>query len=251
MAQDMSGQVVLVTGASGSIGRSVVARLAAAGVTVVTADRRVPDVQPDPPPAREALVDLTDAAATASAVADLLPSGQLHHVVAVAGGGDLDELSIEDVAEESLDTFDRVVRNNLHVAFVTVRHTVPCLRATSGDRSITLVGSINAEGGYGAPGYSAAKAGLVGLVRSLAPALGSDGIRINCLTLGTVDTDNLRSLTAARGRRLDLEAAGRRTALGRVLSPDDVARAAVALATDLVGLTGADIVLDNGQLRMR
>lgn len=251
MAQDMTGQVALVTGASGSIGRSVVERLAAAGATVVTADHQAPDSRPVAPPAREVLVDLTDDAATASAVADLLPSGQLHHVVAVAGGGDLAELSTPDIAQESLDTFDRVVRNNLHVAFVTIRHTVPCLRATTGDRSITLVGSINADGGYGAPGYSSAKAGLVGLVRSLAPPLGADGIRINCLTLGTVDTDNLRALSAARGRALDLEAAGRRTALGRVLSPGDVARAVVAVATDLVGLTGADIVLDNGQLRMR
>ena len=248
---DMSGQTVLVTGSSGSIGRAVVSRLVRGAATVIAVDRSDPSTPHDPAPTATALVDLTDDAATRLAFTDSIPDGRLNHVVAVAGGGDLEELTATDVTLESLATFDRVVRTNLHVAFVTLRHSVPMLRRTAGDRSVTLVGSINAYGGYGAPGYSAAKAGLVGLAHALAPSLGTDGIRINCLTLGTVDTDNLRQLSAARGRTFNPEDAAGSTALHRVLSPDDVARAAVALATDLVGMTGTNVVLDNGQLRMR
>ena len=248
---DMSGRAVLVTGSSGSIGRAVVSRLVHCAATVVAVDRSRPSTPHDPAPAATALVDLTDDDATCRALTDVVLDGQLHHVIAVAGGGDLEELTATDVAQESLAAFDRVVRNNLHVAFVTLRHALPMLRRTTGDRSVTLVGSINAYGGYGAPGYSAAKAGLVGLAHALAPALGTDGIRINCLTLGTVDTDNLRRLSSARGRTFDPEHIAGTTALRRVLTPDDVARAAVALAIDLVGMTGTNVVLDNGQLRMR
>jgi NAD(P)-dependent dehydrogenase (short-subunit alcohol dehydrogenase family) len=249
--EDMSGQAVLVTGSSGSIGRAVVSRLVHRGAMVVAVDRCQPGTPHDAAPAATALVDLTDDDATGRALSDSVPDGRLHHVIAVAGGGDLEELTATDVAQESLATFDRVVRNNLHVAFVTLRHAVPMMRRTTGDRSVTIVGSINAYGGYGAPGYSAAKAGLIGLAHALAPTLGTDGIRINCLTLGTVDTDNLRRLTAARGRTFNPADVAATTALRRVLTPDDVARTAVALATDLVGMTGANVVLDNGQLQMR
>jgi NAD(P)-dependent dehydrogenase (short-subunit alcohol dehydrogenase family) len=169
----------------------------------------------------------------------------------VAGGGDAGELGDADPATEALDVFARVVAANLHIAFVAVRHSVPLLRASPGDRSITLVGSINADGGYGAPGYSAAKAGLSGLARALAPLLGRDGVRINCLSLGTVDTENLHALARATGTPLDLTAVARRAPLGRVLAPVDVGAALVAMAFDLRGLTGATITLDNGQTLIR
>ena len=85
--------------------------------------------------------------------------------------------------------------------------------------SITLVGSINAYGGYGAPGYSAAKAGLSGLVAALATPLGAESIRINCLALGTVDTENLRHLAHTRGVKHDLRAVAERAPLRRILQP--------------------------------
>jgi 3-oxoacyl-[acyl-carrier protein] reductase len=114
-----------------------------------------------------------------------------------------------------------------------------------------LVGSINAFGGYGAPGYSAAKAGLIGLAKALAAPLGADGIRINCVALGTVDTANLHRLAAERAQELDLTAVAARTPLRRVLTPQEVASALVSVALDWPGLTGSTIVLDNGQTLIR
>ena len=240
---------VLVTGASGSIGLATIRAFAGRGLGVATIDR-------DPLPAAQARLvtheleaDLLDDAAVAAAVAAI--EAPLRHVVAVAGGGDVDELSEEDPATGSLETFTRVVANNLHTAFATIRNAVPRLRELEGDRSIALVGSINAYGGYGAPGYSAAKAGLSGLAATLATPLGADGIRINCLALGTVDTDNLRALDEARGRTLDLGTIAARAPLGRVLSPEDVASALAAMTLDMSGLTGSTIVLDNGQTLIR
>ena len=116
---------------------------------------------------RQLTVDLFDETAVEGAFAALAEVRALQHVIGIAGGGDAEELDHPDPPTESLEIFSRVVRNNLHIAFVTVRHTVPLLRHSVGDRSITLIGSINASGGYGAPGYSAAKAGLSGLVAAL------------------------------------------------------------------------------------
>ncbi|MCA1845041.1 MAG: SDR family oxidoreductase [Actinobacteria bacterium] len=244
-------RVALVTGAAGSIGRATVRALAAEGLSVVTADRK-------PLPAAEGRLaaavvelDLLDDDAVAAAAARIRPLGQLEHVVAVAGGGDIEEVSQHDPATEDVAIFRRVVESNLVTAFTTIRHTVPLLREGSGNRSITLVGSINACGGFGAPGYSAAKAALTGLANALVTVLGPDGIRVNCVALGTVDTENLRAMAAARGAPLDLAAVAARAPLGRVLTASEVADALVAVALRMPGLTGATVTLDNGQTRVR
>jgi NAD(P)-dependent dehydrogenase (short-subunit alcohol dehydrogenase family) len=240
----------IVTGVSGSIGLAVSRRLADRGLASIGWDRSCP-------PAELVdeffLCDLLDEADLASAGRAAVGSGHtVQHVIAVAGGGDLDELTTPDVADETLEVFKRVVDLNLTTAFLTIRTTLPLLREAAGDRSITLISSINALGGYGAPGYSAAKAGLSGLVRSLAPVLGSDGIRINTLVLGTTRTENLIRLAEARNRPTHfLDAVAGRAPLRRVLEPEDVAGAAVAVALDMPGLTGADVVLDNGQTLIR
>jgi 3-oxoacyl-[acyl-carrier protein] reductase len=243
--------ITLVTGASGSIGRATVRALVARRCSVVTVDRR-PLPEPEAAlPLEHRQVDLEDDDASAEALATLLGGKSLQHVIAIAGGGDAEELSQADPATEDVGIFSRVVVNNLHTAFVTIRHVVPPLRSADGDRSVTLVGSINAFGGYSAPGYSAAKAGLIGLANALSTSLGADGIRINCVVLGTVDTENLHRLAEARGVPLDLAAIAARSPLQRVLEPADVAHALVAVALDMTGLTGASITLDNGQTHIR
>jgi NAD(P)-dependent dehydrogenase (short-subunit alcohol dehydrogenase family) len=122
---------------------------------VVTVDR-----QPLPHPTagqvtRELTVDLLDDAAVERSSATSAELSALQHVIGIPGGGDAAELGQPDPATASLGVFSRVVANNPYTAFVTVRHAVPLLRRSVGDRYITLVGSINAFGGYGAPGYSA------------------------------------------------------------------------------------------------
>jgi NAD(P)-dependent dehydrogenase (short-subunit alcohol dehydrogenase family) len=244
-------RVCFITGAAGSIGQATVRALSSRGLVVATADRRrLPEADAEMV-ADECILDLHDEDALADAIARLERLGRLEHVIAIAGGGDRDELTRTDPSTEELEIFARVVSNNLHIAFATIRAVVPLLRASHDDRSITLLGSINAFGGYGAPGYSAAKAGIIGLTNALAGPLGAEGIRINCLALGTVDTENLRELTWARGATLDLPAIAAKSALRRVLTPADVATAIAAIALDIPGLTGTTVVLDNGQMRVR
>ncbi|GAA1760274.1 SDR family oxidoreductase [Luedemannella helvata] len=242
---------VIVTGGRGSIGRETIARLAARGCPVVALDREPLAPQTAALVARELTVDLLDDDAVAAALASAADLPPPRHVIGIAGGGDAEELSQADPATEPLEVFARVVENNLHIAFTTIRHAVPLLRQATGHRSITLVGSINAYGGYGAPGYSAAKAGLSGLVNALATPLGAEGIGISCVALGTVDTDNLRHLDEVRGRVYNPDAIAARAPLRRILTPGEVADALVAFALDTPGLTGTTITLDNGQTRIR
>ena len=180
MSAQAETDVAFVTGAAGSIGCATIRALADRDFRVATADR-----QPLPSAAAALValaldVDLIDDDTCAAAFARLSELGSLRHVVAVAGGGDVEELSQPDLPTEPAAVFARVVANNLGTAFTTVRHAVPLLLRTSGDRSITLVGSINAYGGYGAPGYSAGKAGLSGLVNALTTPAGAERSRINC-----------------------------------------------------------------------
>src|SRR3989442_617874 len=244
-------RIGFITGAAGSIGRATVRTQSSRGLVVVTADRRRLPQSDAGLVADHLAIDLHDEAALSNAMSRLRSLGRLEHVIAIAGGGDRDELAQSDPSTEDLEIFSRVVSNNLLIAFATIRHVVPLLREGDGNRSITLIGSINAFGGYGTPGYSAAKAGLIGLTNALATPLGADGIRINCLALGTVDTENLHDLAAARGASLDLPAIAAETPLGRVLTPGEVGRALAAIALDMPGLTGSTIVLDNGQMRIR
>jgi NAD(P)-dependent dehydrogenase (short-subunit alcohol dehydrogenase family) len=241
----------VVAGGAGSIGMATVSALSGRGLRVASLDRvRMPTGAAEMV-VEDIVVDLLDDVAVGNALATLPHHGQLTDVICVAGGGDPEELAGPDPPTEDFNVFSRVVAGNLHTAFVTIRHSVPLLRAAAGDRSITLVGSINAHGGYGAPGYSAAKAGLSGLAGALAGYLGPDGIRINCLALGTVDTANMRALARLPGVDLDLGNCAAKAPLRRVLTPGDVAATLVAMALDMPGLTGTTVVLDSGQLLIR
>lgn len=173
--------------------------------------------------------------------------GQLRYVVHVAGGATQAELQAADPTDLSLEEFRAALELNLVTAWSTVRTFVPVLRQSSLDRSVTFVSSINALGGWGLPAYSASKAALDGMTRVLAPTLGREGIRINVLMLGSVDTAGVRRLGVLLGREFDPVAIGKRAILGKILSPSDVAAALVTLACESTSLTGQSIILDNGQ----
>ena len=110
------------------------------------------------------------------------------------------------------------------------------------NRSITFVSSINAIKDYGLPAYSAAKAGLLGLISPLAAELGPRQIRVNALLPGTVLTERTIKLP----RRLD-ESRKRGTALDRFATPDEIAEVAYVIAERMTCVTGQQIVADCGQ----
>jgi NAD(P)-dependent dehydrogenase (short-subunit alcohol dehydrogenase family) len=241
---DVSGHTVLVTGAAGGIGSAVVRALALDSYRVVGLDRKDPPAGVDVEWLQHDLLD-TDATETLLATTPLLTG--LRHAVAVAGGPMDDEIGVLGPAEVQVDVFRDSVELNLVAQYAVVRAVAARIvsEAPEGDRSITLFSSINALRGYGMPGYSAAKAGLLGLVVALALPLGRRGVRINAIAPGTVLTERFQEAypaDEALGPRLVESAAS--TSATRA---EDVAEA-VRAVLGLRQMTGQQLVIDGGQL---
>jgi NAD(P)-dependent dehydrogenase (short-subunit alcohol dehydrogenase family) len=238
-------ETVLVTGAAGLIGAATVGALRAQGYSVVGLD-----VRPQPAGSEaQAWIeqDLRDTAATELVLRESSTLTGLQHVVAVAGGALEDEMGRLDPVDVPVDVFVASLQLNLVAQYALVRAGADRIGAETrdGDRSITLISSINAVRGYGMPGYSSAKAGLLGLAVSLALPLGRRGLRINTVLPGTVMTEQFRRGYAAAEslapRLLGASASGRET------RAEDVARAIVAVV-GMQQMTGEQLVIDGGQL---
>jgi NAD(P)-dependent dehydrogenase (short-subunit alcohol dehydrogenase family) len=229
---------VLVTGAAGGLGSALVSALVARGDQVVALDRV--------PMQRAGVVsyalDLADEEAVAAALSGC--GLAIRHVVAIAGGALPEEKAGADVGELPLAVFRSSLELNLVTAWITLRASLPHLRRADGDRSITLTSSTDALASYGLPAYAAAKAGLIGLVHSLAAPLGGDGIRINAVAPGDVPTErNVREWAHVPGWYEGLRES---SPLGRLGTPEDIAATYLALI-DLRHVTGQVIVVDGGQ----
>jgi NAD(P)-dependent dehydrogenase (short-subunit alcohol dehydrogenase family) len=143
-----------------------------------------------------------------------------------------------------LDEWDRVMAVNVRGVAATLKHAVPHLKGRGG--SIVLMASINAAVSHPRQMlYTASKHAVLGIMRAAALDLGRFGIRVNALAPGPIATEalleRLDDRAAAGGAAADKALAGfaSQTALGRMATADDVARAAVFLASDMAsGMTG-------------
>jgi 3-oxoacyl-[acyl-carrier protein] reductase len=248
--------VVLITGAAGAIGSATVHAFIAAGFAVVGLDvvEAVSEVHAADPSTGSYVgvqVDVEDEVAVAEVLATAEDIGPLTHVVGIAGGALPDEPGTQaDPLQLSPKVFRASVEANLTSQFVVLQAALPWLRAHTGvDRSVTFTSSWNALSGVGMPAYSAAKAGVIGMMHALTGPLGDDGIRVNVVAPGTIRTARTEKIWAHDEGRWERLAST--TALGRLGSPDDVARTFVALATALTHVTGQVLVVDGGQLVKR
>ncbi|GLJ62430.1 short-chain dehydrogenase [Microbacterium barkeri] len=243
-------QVTIISGAASGIGRATAVRLAGDGHRVVIG--RFPG---DPHDAHETLrgvesaggegivVDL-DVASTAStdafAEAALAAFGRIDHVVANAGI--LRRAAFADMTDEA---WDAMLQVDLHGVMRLVRAAIPHLSEGS---SIVAISSI-AGGVYGweeHAHYATAKAGVLGLVRSIAVEFASRGIRANAIIPGLIESP--QSLDAANSLGPDgLRAAGDYIPWGRVGRVEEVASvAAFLLSRDAAYVSGQSITVDGG-----
>lgn len=246
---DLAGCVVLITGGSGGIGAATCKAFAASGAHVAVNGRRSEPVG--------AVVDAIEAAGgTAAAVpGDCSDSGAFDDVrrrvedelgpinvlCAFAGGGRAPQ-PITDIVD---DEWRADVDGNLTATFVTVRAVLPGM-IERGEGSIITMASGAARQPGGAPvAYAAAKAGIVNFSQQAAVQAGSAGVRVNCIAPAAVLTDAMAA-SVPEERQRQLVAA---YPLGRLGRPDDVAAAALFLASSAsTWITGVTLDIAGGQI---
>ncbi len=250
----MSGKHVVVTGAGTGIGRAIAQRLAADGASLtLLARRRAPLETTAATLAGHTVVvpcDIRDRAAVEQAVAHAASSlGPCHALVAASGIG-----GPNGDGDEGGDRFDDLVRTNLNGTYHCVRAVLAHLAPGPATRHVVVVSSILARIAVpGYTGYSASKAGLLGLVRAFAAELAPDNVQVNAICPGWVETDmawqGLAASAEASGgtREAAYEEAMRAVPLGRMAQPEDIAGTVAWLLSDGArGVTGQAIDQNGG-----
>ncbi|MGW2035206.1 SDR family NAD(P)-dependent oxidoreductase [Streptomyces sp. NPDC001811] len=240
-----AGHAVLVTGGARGIGAAVARRLAEEGGRLLVTDRDLPEAERTASALRrqgltaEAFAcDVADRAAVEAAVAHAVAAfGSLDVLVNSAAHCTADTALFEDDPEEA---WARDLDITLTGAYRCCRAALPHL-AACGRGAIVSIGSVNGAQDFGNHGYSAAKAGLGSLTRTLAGHAAPRGVRVNLVVPGTVRT------SAWEGRDDELDAVRPLYPLGRVGEPEDVAAAVAFLASrDAAWITGTSLVVDGG-----
>ena len=248
-AQSLSGKVAIVTGASSGIGRAAALRFASEGARVVVGARR-----------GDALADLVKEIERAGGEALACP-GDIRdeaHAAALVDGA-LDRFGALDIAFNnagsvgtmgpvtamSLTDWQDTLDTNLTGAFLGARRQLAAM-LDAGRGSIiftsTFVG--HTVGMPGMAAYAAAKAGVIGLTQVLAAEAGPHGVRVNALLPGGTDTPGARDFTEAPESRAFVEGLH---ALKRIADPDEIAEAALFLASDAASfITGSAMRVDGG-----
>lgn len=253
----LAGKVALISGGGTGIGAATARRFAAEGARVVVTGRRPEPIAAvaDETGGRAVAGDTRDPAHAAEAVAVAVDAfGGLDLVVASAGIdlGGADGGSAGDVDD---DRWQRTLDVNLTGPLVLVRAALPAL-VDRGAGSIVLVSSVNGlASARNSAAYDTAKAGLIGLTRSLAVDYGPQGIRANAVCPGWVVTpmgdEDMDGLASAAGITRD-EAYARATAnipLRRPATADEIAACCLFLASDDAAIvTGTTLVADGGGL---
>jgi 3-oxoacyl-[acyl-carrier protein] reductase len=240
MPPDAAAAVALVTGAAGGIGRAVVARLRSRGMRICAADIAQRAGRDHDAAFLAATLDVTDEDAVRDTFADCSKHfGRIDHVIHLAGragSGPLQTVTREE--------WQRLLDVNLTSAFLIARAAHAHLRASRG--SLTLMASTNAINGGSAlsgPAYAAAKAGVLNLTRYLAKEWAEEGIRVNCLVPGPIDTPMVGRFDAATRARITAS-----VPLGRIGSPQDVAVAVDHLVSPDAGFVTGTVMNVSGGL---
>lgn len=235
----LDGKTVLITGAGGGIGRSLVAVFHEAGANVVGADREA-GLLDGLPLVRKVLFDQADMAGTRAAVsADMAANGAYDAVVANVGFTRAEHFGMVDDAVWAAE-----LNINLNGAYALTDPIIAAM-AKEGRGALVFISSVNAMAHYGNPAYSAAKAGLVAYSKAIAVERGGEGVRSNVVAPGSVRTPAWDHRLAADATLLDNVLP--HYPLGRMVTPREVANAALFLCSDAAsGITGTLLPVDAG-----
>jgi NAD(P)-dependent dehydrogenase (short-subunit alcohol dehydrogenase family) len=182
-----SARIAVVTGAAGGIGKAVCQRLAADGYAVACLDvddAAVKSLAADLPAAVGVAVDVRDAASVRAAATRILAELGAPWLLVNAAG----VFSIQLITELAEAEWDRILDTNLKGPYLICREFLPAMIDAHAGCVVNIASTAGVRGGRQRAAYCAAKGGLVQLTRSLAVDHGPDGIRVNCVCPGLIDT---------------------------------------------------------------
>jgi NAD(P)-dependent dehydrogenase (short-subunit alcohol dehydrogenase family) len=240
------GKVVAITGAAGGIGQSLCRHFAAEGAHIAGIDKSealqafMGEAWAKGVKTAHAVLDVGNREAVAEAFARLqLELGAVDILVNNAGFS-----SHPTFGRTNPESWNHEVNGNLNSAYYCAQAVLDGMKAKGGG-SIVAIGSVNGLGALGDPAYSAAKAGMISLTKSLAVEYGRFNIRSNIVLPGTVRTP-LWKIRAAKDPSV-LETLRKWYPLGRIVDPEDVAKAVAFLASDAAAaITGVALPVDCG-----
>lgn len=246
MGEQMSRKIVLVTGASRGIGRAIALKFAQAGHFVIgtaTSDKGAESIG-------EYLasydgvgrvLDVTDGAQI-EALFEEIDSVYGSLQVLVNNAGITKDNLLMRMGDEA---WEAVIATNLTAVYRMTRRAIKGMMKARFGRIINISSVVGQMGNAGQTNYAASKAGLEGFSRSLAREIGSRGVTVNCIAPGLIETD----MTDELDERL-LNSMLDAVPLGRLGQPDDIAAAAVFLASDEAGYITGSVLAVNGGMYM-
>ncbi len=230
----LAGKIAIVTGAGSGIGKATVALFREHGATVVGADLHGAD----------AVCDAGDEAQVAALIAETVAAhGGLDIFFANAGisGG------LASIFDQSEGDWAEILRINLIGPAVAIKHAAPHINARGGGAILCTASVAGLRSGAGGPAYSASKAGVISLVKSAAQQLSGSNVRVNAICPGLVET-GMTEFVYERARAKGVEERlGSLNPLKRGALPNEIASAALFLASDEASyVNGHALVVDGG-----
>ena len=231
----LAGKVAIITGAASGIGKATVELFRSEGALVVGAD----------------VADGADVRADAGSEADV--KRLVEDAVAEHGGLDIFFANagisggFASIAEQTADDWAEILRINLIGPFLAIKYAAPAIQSRGGGSIVCTASVAGLRSGAGGAAYSASKAGVINLVQTAAQQLSGSGIRVNAICPGLIETGMTKPIydmarAAGQERRI-----GEINPLGRGGEPEEIARAALFLASgESSYVNGSAIVVDGG-----
>lgn len=238
----MSEKLALVTGASRGIGKACAIELAKAGYDIIinyagnveAANKTVEEIKALGVEAAAYKFDVSNPEEVNAGIAEIIEKYGRIDILVNNAGITRDGLFMR-MSEEN---WNAVINTNLSSAFYVSQPVVKVMMKQRSGAIVNMASVVGVSGNAGQANYSAAKAGLIGLTKTLAKELGSRGIRVNAVAPGFINTDMTKDLDTSKFTDF--------IPLKRLGEPEDIAKAVKFLAVDAQYVTGQVLEVDGG-----